>query len=183
MLRLYRGALSELGNVLDAVDEASVSAAVAEIIRARRIALYGCGREGLQVKGFCMRLFHLGLEVAMVGDMTAFAIGPDDLFIASAGPGGLPTVEALMTVAQKAGAKVLLVTAEPNGSAAGLADLVLTIPAQTMASDRRSDASILPMGSLFEGAQFILFEMMVLALRRELAITPEAMRANHTNLE
>jgi phosphoglycerate kinase len=35
-----------------------------------------------------------------------------------------------------AGAKVLLLTAEPDGSAAKLADLALVVPAQTMASDR-----------------------------------------------
>ena len=43
--------------------------------------------------------------------------------------------------------------------------------------------SILPMGSLYEGAIFVLFEAMVLRLREQLGISPEAMRANHTNLE
>jgi 6-phospho-3-hexuloisomerase len=42
---------------------------------------------------------------------------------------------------------------------------------------------VLPMGSLFEGAEFVLFEVMILKLRDRLGITPEAMRANHTNLE
>jgi 6-phospho-3-hexuloisomerase len=39
------------------------------------------------------------------------------------------------------------------------------------------------MGSLYEGALFILFEVMILKLIARLRITPEAMRANHTNLE
>ena len=39
------------------------------------------------------------------------------------------------------------------------------------------------MGSLFEGALFVLFEVMILKLREKLKIDPEAMRANHTNLE
>ena len=39
------------------------------------------------------------------------------------------------------------------------------------------------MGSLFEGALFVLFEVMVLKLIRRLQVSPEAMRANHTNLE
>ncbi len=39
------------------------------------------------------------------------------------------------------------------------------------------------MGSLFEGALFVLFEVMVLKLIERLQISPEAMRANHTNLE
>lgn len=183
MSTLYHRALSELGAVFDQIDQDGVDRAIDTIARARRIALYGCGREGLQMKGFCMRLHHLGLQVAMVGDMTTFALGPGDLFIASAGPGTLATAETLMSVARRAGAQNLLVTAQSHGTAASLADLVLTVPAQTMANDQSGNLSVLPMGSLFEGAQYILFEVMILALREKLGVTPEAMRANHTNLE
>jgi 6-phospho-3-hexuloisomerase len=63
------------------------------------------------------------------------------------------------------------------------ADVVLPIPAQTMADDSGPAVSVLPMGSLFEGAQYILFEIMILQLRDRLGVTAEAMRANHTNLE
>ena len=60
---------------------------------------------------------------------------------------------------------------------------MLVLPAQTMANDRGPSTAVLPMGSVYEGAQFILFEVMILKLRDRLAISPEAMRANHTNLE
>jgi 6-phospho-3-hexuloisomerase len=176
-------ALDDLGRVFLRIDEAAVEDAVAEIAAAGRIALYGVGREGLQVKGLAMRLFHLGLRVAMVGDMTAPPVGTGDLLIVSAGPGGFPTVDALLGVARRAGARTLLVTAQRGGSASRLADRVLEIPAQTMADDSGPAASVLPMGSLFEGAEYILFEVMVLKLRERLGVTPEAMRANHTNLE
>lgn len=183
MSTMYQRALDELGSVFERIDQPAVDRAVEAIAGARRIALYGCGREGLQIRGLCMRLFHLGLEVAMVGDMTTFAIGPGDLFLVSAGPGALPTAETLMRVAREAGASVLLVTAQPQGPASALADLILTIPAQTMANDQGSGLSVLPMGSLFEGAQYVLFEIMVLAVKDKLQISAEAMRANHTNLE
>jgi 6-phospho-3-hexuloisomerase len=79
---------------------------------------------------------------------------------------------------------VACVTARPDGTAARVSDRILTIPAQTMASDKGGAAtSILPMGSLFEGAQYLAFELLVLALRDRLKIAPEAMRARHTNLE
>jgi 6-phospho-3-hexuloisomerase len=182
-MTLYQAALNELSAVFARLDEAEVNAAVAEIAAARRIALYGCGREGLQIKGLAMRLFHLGRGVAMVGDMTTPPVGAGDLLIVSAGPGGAPTVLALMGVARQAGARTLVVTAQPQGAAALLADTVLTIPAQTMANDKGAKVSVLPMGSLFEGAQYVLFEVMILKLRDRLGITPEAMRAHHTNLE
>ena len=61
---------------------------------------------------------------------------------------------------------------------------MLTLPAQTMADDQgEKKSSVLPMGSLFEGALFVLFEVMILKLVKLLKVTPEAMRANHTNLE
>lgn len=182
MPELYQTALDEMAAVLKRVDPAEVDRAVAAIAGARRIVLYGAGREGLQFKGLAMRLFHLGRSVAMVGDMTTPAIGDGDLLIVSAGPGTLPTVLTLMGVAAAAGARTLLVTARPDGEAARRADLVLTLPAQTMADDR-GGASVLPMGSLFEGVQYVMFELMILQLRDRLGVTPEAMRANHTNLE
>lgn len=183
MTGLYRAALDDLGRVFARIDDAAVEDAVADIGAAGRIALYGVGREGLQIRGLAMRLFHLGLRAAVVGEMTAPPIGAGDLLIVSAGPGGFSTVDALLGVARGAGARTLLVTAQPGGSASRLADRVLTVPAQTMADDGGPSASVLPMGSLFEGAAFILFEVMILKLRHRLGVTPEAMRANHTNLE
>ena len=182
-MSLYQSALEELGGVFTRIDDNAVNAAVEEIAAAKRIAVHGVGREGLQMKGLAMRLFHLGLDASVVGDMTTPPIGKGDLLIVSAGPGYFGTVTALMEVARKAGARTLLVTAQPGGASAKAADRVLVIPAQTMADDRGPSASVLPMGSLFEGAQYLLFEVMILKLRDRLGITPEAMRANHTNLE
>jgi len=183
MPTLYRAALDELLRVFDRIDHNLVDRAVVEIAQARRIALYGVGREGLQVKGFCMRLFHLGRSVAMVGDMTAPHLGVGDLLIVSAGPGHFSTVAALMGVAKRDGARTLVLTAQPAGECAKAADVTLTIPAQTMADDRGSTTSVLPMGSLYEGAQYILFEVMILKLRERLGVSAEAMRSAHTNLE
>lgn len=184
MTDLYQRAAAEIGDVFRSIDHAAVDAAVDVIASANQIALYGVGREGLAIKGFAMRLFHLGRKVAMVGDMTTPPIGKGDLLIVSAGPGDFSTVAGLMRVARDDGAKTLVVTAQANGAAAQRADHVLVIPAQTMANDQGAAAtSVLPMGSLFEGAQYVLFEVMILKLRDKLKITPADMRANHTNLE
>ena len=57
------------------------------------------------------------------------------------------------------------------------------IPAQTMANDRAARLSVLPMGSLFETAEMIAFELAILKLRPRFSETAETMRARHTNLE
>jgi len=91
-------------------------------------------------------------------------------------------VAALLGQARAAGARTACITAEPDGPDPKSCDLVLTIPAQTMARDQGSTA-LLPMGSVFEGAQFLIFEILVLALRDRLGETSATMRARHTNLE
>jgi 6-phospho-3-hexuloisomerase len=177
-----RQAVDELAQVADRLDEASLEPVVRAVAGARRTMLYGCGREGLMMRALAMRLHHLGLEVCMQGDMTAFPLAAGDLFLCAAGPGYLATGSALCEVAREAGAQVIVVTAEPEGATARLADGLLVIPAQTMARDV-GGRSVLPMGSLFEGAMFVVFEVLVLRLRDVLGETAETMRGRHTNME
>lgn len=181
---LYDGALAELGVVFARIDDAKVDQLIEAIADAKTTVVFGGGRERLQIMGFAMRLYHMGVPVAVEGDMTTPPVGPGDLFLLTVGPGEISTALALIGVARSAGAKVAVITAQPEGRAPKLADLVLHLPAQTMADDQGSArTSVLPMGSLYEGALFVLFEVMILKLRDRLQVTPEAMRANHTNLE
>ena len=184
MSNKFKEAASELAVVTDRIDKTAIEKACRMICDAEKIVLYGCGREGLQMQGFAMRLFHLGLDVAMQGSMTTPPIGPGDLFLVSDGPGRLSTVGSLTDVSRAAGAKVVLFTAEPHTPIATKSHHTLNIPAQTMARDQGTAASsLLPMGSLYEGALFLLFEVMVLRLREMTNTSAADMRARHTNLE
>jgi 6-phospho-3-hexuloisomerase len=176
-------ALDELGTCLRGIDEEKLGELVELIARSKRIVLYGCGREGLMMRALCMRLHHLGLDVHMAFDMTTPPVGQDDLLLVSAGPGYLTTVEALLGVAREAGADTACFTAEPGSQVTKSSGFTLVIPAQTMASDQSAPTSFLPMGSLYEGAQFLLYEILVMMLKERLGETGESMRARHTNLE
>src|ERR1700683_2821082 len=96
---LAHGAVADFGVVFDATPEDALDALIEEIVKAKRIVVFGLGREGLQMRGFAMRLFHMGRDVAVWGDMTTPALGPGDLFIASAGPVDLPITQTLVEVA------------------------------------------------------------------------------------
>ncbi|KAI5072919.1 hypothetical protein GOP47_0013025, partial [Adiantum capillus-veneris] len=181
--------LAELDGVLQQ-SGAAASALVQELAnaasRGAQVMVYGVGREGLMMKALAMRLFHLGLRVSCVFDMTTPPISSHDLLLLSAGPGTFSSVEALASIARSCSARILLLTAHPSGPASFLADVVAHVPAQTMASDTASSplsSSLLPMGSLYEGALFILFEMVILKLRDTLGVAPQDMRGRHTNLE
>ena len=175
-------AAAELSAGAAGTDPQQLADLVETCASATRIAAFGCGREGLMMRALTMRLYHLGLDIHMVGDMSCPPLGPGDLLLVSSGPGRLSTVAALIGQARAAGARVACITAEPTGPDPAASDVVLTIPAQTMARDQTSTA-LLPMGSIFEGAQFLIFELLVLALRDRLGETTATMRARHTNLE
>jgi 6-phospho-3-hexuloisomerase len=179
-------AMSELSRALDAIAEVAADELVTVVLRARRIAVHGLGREGLMMRAFAMRLYHLGLNVHVVGDMTVPPLGPGDLLLTSCGPGALTTVDALIEVARGAGATVAVVTAQPDGPTSQLADFLTVLPSQTMADDlpgSTATSPVLPMGSLFEITQLLFFELVVIALRDRTGQTSQSMRSRHTNLE
>ncbi|MFK7602331.1 SIS domain-containing protein [Deinococcus sp. SM5_A1] len=184
---LARRALAEVQRVFDAVPTDVPSAFVEEVLAAGRVALYGVGREGLTMRGLAMRLYHAGIQASVVGDMSAPPVAAGDLLIVSAGPGGFSTVDALLGVARAAGARTLLFTAQPHGSAARLADRVLTVPARTMADDHAGATTTapptLPMGSLYELSLWLLGDLLIAQLAARQNLSPEQLCARHTNLE
>jgi 6-phospho-3-hexuloisomerase len=179
---LLAGAAEEIRRALMDGTAAEVERLCDEIVAARRIACHGVGREGLMMRALCMRLVHLGFDAHVVGDMTTPPLGPGDLLLAGAGPGFLATVGALVGVARKAGARTVVITARPEGETARAADAVIHLRAQTMADDR-GGSSVLPMGSLFEAAMLVAFDVASILLRERTGQTAEEMRSRHTNLE
>lgn len=176
------GALREISEAVRSVSEADLDAIVQELLTARRIACFAGGREGLVMRGLVMRLFHAGLDVHYVGEMTCPAVGDGDLLVLSCGPGEISMVEALAKVAKRDGARVLYLTAQPQNSPAQQADRVVSITAQTMADDRES-AAVLPMGSAYEIALFVLVDLITNQVRASRAESVDDLRSRHTNLE
>ena len=103
---LAHTALDEMRTVLDKVSTTELSQLCTVIGDSQCIVLHGVGREGLMMKALAMRLYHLGLNAHVLGDMTTPPLGPGDLFIVSAGPGYFSSIAALCQTAQNAGARV-----------------------------------------------------------------------------
>src|SRR3954470_9067276 len=158
-------AMQEVADAVRSVPDSDLDGIVDELLAARRIACYGGGREGLVIRGLVMRLFHAGLDVHYVGEMTCPAVGPGDLLVLSCGPGRISTVEALAGVARRDGARVLYLTAQPQNPPAGQADRVGHVAAQTRADVQGSDA-VLPMGSAYEIGLFVLVDLITDRVRR-----------------
>jgi len=135
------------------------------------------------LRAFAMRLMHLGLDVHVAGDVTAKPLGPGDLLLVVCGPGKLATMDAMLAVGKAAGARTLVVTAQPDGETSRRADAVVHLPAQTMADDGAGSGSVLPMGTLFEWLELVFFDAVAIRLRERTGQTLDTIRARHTNLE
>ena len=133
------------------------------------------------MRGFAMRLFHMGRNVAVWGDMTTPEVGPA-IFSSFGGPGDLATAEILAGIAAKAGARTALVTAQPSGELVAHVDVVTVFPRKRWPTTGRQAFGPAD-GFAFETAQMISFELAILKLRPRFGETAETMRARHTNLE
>jgi 6-phospho-3-hexuloisomerase len=182
MYKTAQSILAEIDGVLRRVVQPQVDDLIEAIIGARQVVVYGLGREGLVMRGFAMRLMHLGLPIAVVGDMTTPPLGAGGLFLVACGPGYLSTVKALMDVAQDAGAQVFMITAQPEAELPRQADRLLVLPAQTMAEGEGSSSGQ-AMGSAFEQAMSICLDAVVPVLQARTGQTSADLRRRHTNLE
>jgi 6-phospho-3-hexuloisomerase len=179
-------ALDEVAAAVRSVSSQELDAIADELVAARRIACYAGGREGLVLRGLVMRLFHAGLDAHYVGEMTCPAVGAGDVVVLSCGPGRISTVEALAGVALRDGARVLYLTAQPGEPPADRAHHVVPVHARTMADDLpdgSASPAVLPMGSAYEIALFVLVDLITNRVRARRGESTEEMRSRHTNLE
>jgi 6-phospho-3-hexuloisomerase len=187
-MKTYRsflsGVLSELEFALRSVDEGPLGSLVERILAANRLFLAGKGRSGLQMRGFAMRLMHLGLESYVVGDVTTPAIGEHDLLLIGSGSGRTASLLEYAKQAQGLGAPVALMTADPDSPIASHAPLVVAIPAPTpKAGSASRGRSAQPMGTLFEQALGLLCDVLILMLMDRMQVEPDEMFSRHANLE
>ncbi|MBK8023174.1 MAG: SIS domain-containing protein [Chloroflexi bacterium] len=174
--------LDEQKRVLSGVSDDSIQHLKHLILKADRIFVTGKGRSGLQVKGFAMRLMHLGMQVHVIDDVTTPAIGEADLLIIMSGSGKTPSLKTYAEGAAQFKAKIVLLTAADDSPIHCYADLVLKLDATTSKLHSPSISS-LPMGSLFETSMGLIFEVIAIQLMDELNISSSQMMSRHANLE
>ena len=151
---------------------------------AERVFLAGCGRSGLMVRGFAMRLMHMGKKVYVVGETTTPSINQGDLLIIASGSGETGSLVAMANKCKKIGASLATVTIFPKATIGKLADCVVVIDAPTAKSQQKTAVtSIQPMGSLFEQSLLLYFDSIILSLMERENLTSDIMFRLHANLE
>lgn len=175
----------EIDECLGKVRQESIEQALLTITSAGRVFLAGSGRSALGIRGFAMRLMHLGIDAHLVGESTTPPIGAGDCLIIGSGSGTTASLLALAEPAKEIGAKIVLFTIDPNSPMAQRANSVVVIPASSPKAriSTPDGQSIQPMGSLFEQCLFLLLDALVLVLMQTYKVTAAEMFARHANLE
>lgn len=169
---------------LSSVKDHHLQEMVKAIRAAKRVFISGKGRSGLQMRGFAMRLMHLGLLVYVVDDVTTPGIAAEDLLIIGSGSGQTPSLVRHAECAEQAGANILMITAAKDSPIHSCASSIVQIAATTPKnSEHASSPSALPMGTLFEQCLGLLCDICVLELMKEMKVTSDEMFTRHANLE
>jgi 6-phospho-3-hexuloisomerase len=174
----------ELGGVLRQLTPEMAETLIRELEAAPRI--FGCasGRSGFIMRGFLMRLMHLGFNVFSVGETITPRIRPGDLLILMSGSGETAQPREIQRRANSVGARTLAITAHRQSTIGQEARVVVNIPGTTKLTLAQETTSVQCPGSLFEQATFLFLEAVVLILyQRRLGRDQEEVLERHTDLE
>ncbi len=151
-------------------------------LQAERTFVFGAGRSGLALKMTAMRLMHLGLDVHVVGEVTAPAISNGDLLLAASGSGTTASVLRAAQLASAAGASVGVITTDPHSPLAALA----AVSVHVLAAEKRdtSDAASRQYaGSLFEQSVVVIGDALFHTLWQRSGVSADELWERHANLE
>ena len=176
---------NEVRGCLRAVSPSSIEEAVEAIAKSKRVFLAGSGRSGAGIRAHAIRLMHLGKTVYLVGEVAVPPITGNDLLLVGSGSGRTKTALVTAQEAKKRGARILVITIDPQSPLAQLADNVVEVPAPApkVIASKELPKSIQPMGNLFEQALFILLDILVMMIMEREGISSEEMFGRHANLE
>src|SRR5512139_2972664 len=144
----------ELGAVLAPLTSDMAETLIHEVETAHRI--FGCaaGRSGFILRGFLMRLMHLGFTVYFVGETTTPRVRPGDLLIVMSGSGETAQPREMQRRANEVGARTLALTTHAASTIGREGQVTITIPGTTKLTLNREASSVQCPGSLFEQATF-----------------------------
>lgn len=155
------------------------------IAAADNIFVLGAGREGISLRGFAMRLAHMGKHAQWIWDDTTTGIKPGDLLVMSDGRGDIGSFSYIMQKAKDAGAKIALLTGNPDGvNIKKYADIVLFVRSQAYLVERDDVVpTIQIMGNQYEQQLYMLCDVIIMLLTQKLGLTYADLEARHRNVE
>lgn len=143
--------------------------------QAQRTFVTGAGRSGLVARSFGMRLMHAGLPAFIPGETITPAAQKGDLLVAISCTGNTGITDYIARRARELGAKVVVITADPDSPLAKEADEVLYLPVEAR--------NIVLRAAVFEHAASLCLDAVFNVLADRLKLDMESYHARHANLE
>jgi 6-phospho-3-hexuloisomerase len=167
--------VDRISRVMEKVDWTSFTSLARMLPRVRHTFVTGAGRSGLVARSFGMRLMHAGLSAFIPGETITPATGEGDLLVAISCTGTTGFTDYLSARARRLGAKVVVITAEPDSPLAREADQVIVVPAE--------DEDIVLRAGVFEHATSLCLDAVFNVLSEKLKLDQETYHQRHANLE
>ena len=175
LTRAGKDMLGRISAVMDRVDWGSFVELAQMLPRVRQTFVTGAGRSGLVARSFGMRLMHAGLLAYIPGETITPSANRDDLVVAISCTGTTGFTDYLVRRARALGAKVVVITADPDSPLARIADKVVHIPATA--------EDIVIRAAVFEHAASLCLDAVFNVLAHRLQVDIRKFQERHANLE
>ena len=113
---------------LSKIDPAQVDAMAKGIAKANRVFVSGWGRAGNVAGILGMDMSQVGKLVYRVGDNNTLFIHEGDILLVMSGSGNTKTISVICQKAREVGAKIALISNNPESTMGKLADINVVIP-------------------------------------------------------
>lgn len=163
------------------ITEDQIDQFISQLDSHKRIFVYGTGRSGLMLKALAMRLMQLGYTSYVIGETTTPSTEPGDLLIVASASGETGSVCDAVKNGIKQGMDVIAITGSQESTLSRACTPLVRIDVATKYST--SQASIQPLGSLFEQMLLILFDGVILKISRRNAASNSQMAKRHASIE
>ena len=172
--------LTELTEDAQQIDQLQLEQVQSLILKAKRIFVAGAGRSGFAARAFSNRLMHLGFTVYFVGEPTTPSIRENDLIIIGSGSGRTSGLVNMAKKAKSEKAQLATITIHPKNPIGTMADALIQI---TGISTGDKATEIQPNGSSFEQLSWLVYDSLIVDLKKELNQEQTDMDFRHANLE
>jgi 6-phospho 3-hexuloisomerase len=181
--------------IADEIDYSEVKTLVSDILAVhqnqKRLFVMGAGRSGLVVKGFAMRLMHLGFNVYVVGETVTPAVETDDLLVVISGSGETKSINEMSALAKAKGTRLAAVTSNKDSSLGTISDTIVVVKGRTKTSgmdfmERQvvgSHISFAPLGTMFEISTMVFLDGIIAALMEITKKSEDDLKKKHATLE
>ncbi|MEL9999503.1 MAG: SIS domain-containing protein [Thermoplasmata archaeon] len=168
----YKFIISQIGDILNNLDDESIKKAIDIMLSSNKIFIYGAGRSGIIGKSFAMRLVQLGLTAYFIGETITPIVTEKDSVVLISNTGVTKSTLLVAEICKNVNAKIIVITANDKSQ-------LITYANEKILLKNVSHNSLAPLGTVFEDASLLLFDSIIAQMMQVLDENEEDLRKRH----